>query len=247
MIIGFVAYLLKIGGNGSRRRTISFSSYSIGIFPFSLLVLSFPVYFPVFFFFLPFFHFSFIFLSFFLLSFYLSLFRRQIFNHLAVEAEHAGARDVTHQAVVDVDNRQIVSVLDLKLLHHLLHTVVYADLGRHRRHDLHDTKLGVELRAEHDVSDLRNVDLAKNAACTIEDRDEAGVAFADDVYQFAQRHVGCNGNVVVLNDAVQAHKRQRCLVGVMGDELALTGKTHGVDAVGLKNAYCHHGTGADDH
>ena len=97
------------------------------------------------------------------------------------------------------------------------------------------------------MSDLRNVDLAKNAACTIEDRDEAGVAFADDVYQFAQRHVGCNGNVVVLNDAVQAHKRQRCLVGVVGDELALTGKTHGVDAVGFKNAYCHHGTGADDH
>ncbi len=64
LVIGFVAYLLKIGRNESRRRTISFSSYSIGIFPFSLLVLSFPVYFPVFFFFLPFFHFSFIFPSF---------------------------------------------------------------------------------------------------------------------------------------------------------------------------------------
>ena len=64
LVIGFVAYLLKIGRNESRRRTISFSSYSIGIFPFILLVLSFPVYFPVFFFFLPFFHFSFIFPSF---------------------------------------------------------------------------------------------------------------------------------------------------------------------------------------
>ena len=70
LVIGFVAYLLKIGRNESRRRTISFSSYSIGIFPFILLVLSFPVYFPVFFFFLPFFHFSFIFPSF-LLSIYL--------------------------------------------------------------------------------------------------------------------------------------------------------------------------------
>ena len=64
LVIGFAAYLLKIGRNESRRRTISFSSYSIGIFPFILLVLSFPVYFPVFFFFLPFFHFSFIFPSF---------------------------------------------------------------------------------------------------------------------------------------------------------------------------------------
>ena len=63
-VIGFVAYLLKIGGNESRRRTISFSSYSIGLFPFILLVLSFPVYFPVFSFFLPFFLF-FLFLFFF--------------------------------------------------------------------------------------------------------------------------------------------------------------------------------------
>lgn len=64
-VIGFAANLLKIGGNESRRRTISFSSYSIGLFPFILSVLSFPVFFrsfPSFFFFL--------FLSF-LLSIYL--------------------------------------------------------------------------------------------------------------------------------------------------------------------------------
>lgn len=36
LIIGFVAYLLKIGGNGSRRRTISFSSYSDRSFPLLL-------------------------------------------------------------------------------------------------------------------------------------------------------------------------------------------------------------------
>ena len=69
-VIGFVAYLLKIGGNESRRRTISFSSYSIGLFPFILLVLSFPVFsfFLPFFFSFPFFLFPFFLLSIFLYS-----------------------------------------------------------------------------------------------------------------------------------------------------------------------------------
>ena len=64
-------------GNESRRKTISFSSYSIGLFPFILLVLSFPVFFRSFpsfflslFFFFFFFLFLFLFLSF-LLSIYL--------------------------------------------------------------------------------------------------------------------------------------------------------------------------------
>lgn len=71
-VIGFAANLLKIGGNESRRRTISFSSYSIGLFHFYFIGSVFSGLFPVFSFFLSLsFSFSFFF---FFLSFLLSIF-----------------------------------------------------------------------------------------------------------------------------------------------------------------------------
>ena len=70
LVIGFAAYLLKIGRNESRRRTISFSSYSIGIFPFYFIGSVFSGLFSGLFLLSSFLSFSFIFPSF-LLSIYL--------------------------------------------------------------------------------------------------------------------------------------------------------------------------------
>ena len=62
--------------------------------------------------------------------------------------------------VVGVDYGQVVSVLNFKLSHHILHAVVDAQLCRNGRHDLLYVEFCVQFGAEHDVSDFRYVHLA---------------------------------------------------------------------------------------
>ena len=121
-------------------------------------------------------------------------------------------------------------------MHHVAHRVARGEHGRHRRHHLADLEAPVELGSEHDVAYACNVDLANEVARSVGDGNKVGAALADDVHQSAQRHVGIDGGVLVLDDAVEAHQREHRLVGVVGDELAFAGQPDGVDAVGLEEA-----------
>ena len=97
-------------------------------------------------------------------------------------------------------------------------------------------KLVVEFCAEDDVPVLGHVDLAEQRAGLVEHRQEAGMAVAEGPHQLAQRHVGGDGGVLTLNHAVEPHQGEHRLVGMVGDELALAGKAHRIDAVGLEDA-----------
>ena len=92
----------------------------------------------------------------------------------------------------------------------------------------------VEFGSEKHASNLGDVYLAQQVVGIVEYGNEAVAAAADGMHELSQFHIGRHMDVFLVDDAVETHQCQHRVVGVVGQELALAGQTHTVDAVGFE-------------
>ena len=88
------------------------------------------------------------------------------------------------------------------------------------------------------MTELVHVNLAKEIAGTVEDRQKTATRLAQRMNQLPKFHVLIHTNIIPFDNAVKAHKSEYSTVGMVGDELALTRQTHAIDAVRLEDKDC---------
>ena len=94
----------------------------------------------------------------------------------------------------------------------------------------------IQFGAEDDVANLRNIYNAQQHARLIQNRQEVVVAAAYLAHQLAHLQIRTYGMIIFLYDILHAQQRERSLVDVVGEQLALSCQTQGVDAVALEDA-----------
>ena len=95
---------------------------------------------------------------------------REICHHLPVHGIHTCARDVTHEMMVGVDDRQLHGIRPFKDAHHLLHRVVDKKCCWWLRHELCHGEVVIEFGTEDYMPDFGEVDLTEQCACLVEHR-----------------------------------------------------------------------------
>ena len=93
----------------------------------------------------------------------------------------------------------------------------------------------IQFDAEEHPANVHNVNLAQQRAGTVGDGEHATVAAAHLVDNLAQLHIRTHGHIVAVDDGVQVHQRQCCMVGVMGQQPSLLGQSRTVDTVRLED------------
>ena len=127
-----------------------------------------------------------------------ALFCGKVGYQLSVGSQHAGAKDVALQAVVDVDDGKGFCIGSVKLMHDILHGLVAIEDGRYGSHQLRYTELLIEFWSEDDMANLVDIYLAHQSAGSVYYRQKVVVGTGENVYKFAQEHVGLHGDVVFL-------------------------------------------------
>ena len=93
----------------------------------------------------------------------------------------------------------------------------------------------VQLGAEHHMTNLADIYLAQQRACSIGDRQYVGMRTTNLMHHLSQFHIRINTLIVAVDDRIQTHQRQHCMVGMVGHQTSLLGQTHAIDAVRLKD------------
>ena len=115
----------------------------------------------------------------------LLLFGAVVGDEFAVKVVNLRAGNVADEVLVDVGDGEVGGLGLLEGLHHGLHRIACADGGWDGLLQLADGEPLVEFGPEHDVADVGDVNLSKQAAIFRNDRKETGLASADGVDQLA--------------------------------------------------------------
>ena len=105
----------------------------------------------------------------------------------------------------------------------------------------------VEFNAEHHITDSHDINLAEQLPRSIEHRKHRRVTPADFMNNLPEFHIGCDTQIIPLDDRIKIHQRQHGMVGVMCQQLALTSQPGAVNAVRLEDDDGEISTDADNH
>ena len=61
-----------------------------------------------------------------------------------------------------------------------------------------------------------------------------GLAGGYSLYDLTKIHVGRKARTLFVDDGIERHEGEDVAVGMVGEEFAFAGQTHGVDAMGLE-------------
>ena len=170
-----------------------------------------------------------------------------ICEQFAVDGEDAGLSDEANETVVVVHHRERPGTGAFEDLDDVLHLVVSEETRGRFHHQLTDSEALVELGAEHDVTDVIDVQHCHQLALGIEDGKDVVLRGGDLLDDLTQRHLGSEELAVAVDDGVDGHQRQYGPVLVVGEQLATTCQTHGIDAVRLEDVDGEVGTDGDNH
>ena len=104
----------------------------------------------------------------------------------------------------------------------------------------------IELCSENEMAYLGDVDHAEQSVAIVDDEDDGVVVARKHIDEPAHGHVGRHARHLFLDDRVHAHECEHVVVGVVSNEFALTGQTHGIYAVGFEDADEDDGDHRDD-
>ena len=162
----------------------------------------------------------------------------QIRHHLSVLGIDMAAGNVADEVVIIVHDRELMSMILVECLYHILHWITKTELRWRVAHKLGDAEMTIKFCTENDMTKLVHVNLAKEIAGTIEDRQKTATRLTQRMYQLTKFHVLIHTNIISFDNAVKAHKREYGTVGMVGDKLTLTSQSHTIDAVRLEDKDC---------
>ena len=145
------------------------------------------------------------------------------------------AGNVADEVVVVVHDRKLMRVILVECLYDIFHWITKTELRWWVAHQLGDTEMMIKLCTENDMTELVHVNLAKEIAGTIKDRQKTAARLAQRMYQLPKLHVLIHAHIIPFNDAIKTHQSEYSTVGMVGYELALTSQTHAIDAVRLED------------
>ena len=108
--------------------------------------------------------------------------------------------------------------------------------GRRLHHQLTHGEMLIQFGAEDDVANLRNIYYSQQHTSLIQNRQKVVVAATYLTHQLAHRQIRTYRMIIFLNDILHAQQGERSLVNMVGEQLALSSQTQGVDAVTLEDA-----------
>lgn len=154
---------------------------------------------------------------------------------MAVRIENLRLGDEAEVMALFVHYGKVPCLRVVEGAHHLLHAVRVVQAGGEGGHQFAHGEPMVQFLAEHDVAYVVQYDNAEQYAGLVSYGEDVASGGGDGFHQFAQVHFGADGDEVFFYDVLHFHERQYRFVLVVGDEFALLGQTHGVDAVGFED------------
>ena len=161
---------------------------------------------------------------------------RHIRYNLPVHGIDSSTADVTLKYACHINHWQLGGIGFIKFLHHLVHTVMFGKNGSRLHHQLTHGEMLIQFGAEDNVANLRNIYYSQQHTRLIQNRQKVVVTATYLTHQLAHRQIRTYRMIVFLNDILHAQQGERSLVNMVGEQLALSSQTQGVDAVTLEDA-----------
>lgn len=108
--------------------------------------------------------------------------------------------------------------------------------GSRLHHQLTHGEMLIQFGAEDNVANLRNIYYSQQHTRLIQNRQKVVVTATYLTHQLAHRQIRTYRMIVFLNDILHAQQGERSLVNMVGEQLALSSQTQGVDTVTLEDA-----------